>query len=311
MSIAEKLTTIAENQQRVYDKGYDKGYFDGEDEGYTEGYTRGYDNAIYDICPEFEERGNAVMCFPMDEMKVEAFLDVGVTATVTRCGKNILDVQNTGVYHNNAVSQSKVVTVTETGLRLEALKEITSYGNRCGFYLGTVKELAGKTITVSCDCIPYKSGGTLQIDIFGTDKTPTPVGKDPSYNNGGYIGATGTTQLFTYSQGKSCTYTITGEENWEYIGISFRYLSNDVAIGDWVEFNDVQVEYAPVATSYEPYIGETFAITDGETIHIPALDGVNCLTIDNDGIIEVSGFANARALLDYVTTEIISLGADI
>lgn len=280
-------------------------------EGYEEGYTKGYDNAIDAVCPTFKERGNAVMCFPMDEMKVEAFLDEGVTATVTRCGKNILDVHNSGVYHNNAASQVKVVTVTETGLRVEALKEITSDGNRWGFYLGTVKELAGKTITVSCDCIPYKSGGTLQIDIFGTDITPAPVGKDPSYNNGGYIGSTGTTKLLRYSQSGPCTYTITGEEEWEYIGIAFRYVSNEVAIGDWVEFNDVQVEYAPVATSYEPYNGENFAITDGETIHIPALDGVNCLTIDNDGIIEVSGYANAKELLDYVTNEIISLGADV
>lgn len=55
MSIAEKLTTIAENQQRVfdagrnsgggggdYDSGYNDGYFSGYDSGFNEGYDSGY-----------------------------------------------------------------------------------------------------------------------------------------------------------------------------------------------------------------------------------------------------------------------------
>ena len=51
MSIAEKLTTIAENQQRVFDAGrnsgggggdYDSGFRDGYDSGYWEGYDEGY-----------------------------------------------------------------------------------------------------------------------------------------------------------------------------------------------------------------------------------------------------------------------------
>ena len=307
------MTTIAENQQKVYDKGYDKGYFDGEDYGYTYGYTKGYDNAIMDICPMFEERGNAVMCFPMDEMKVQAFLDVGVTATVTRCGKNILDVQNTGVYHTNSSTQQKSITVTETGIRAEAIREISNdYSSRFGFYLGKVKDLAGKTITVSCN---YSSSRTddnakVRFQFVGTNITPTPVGKDPSYNNGGYVGSSGTAKYFGTVDANSGSYTITGEEECEYIGIMFSFArSGATAIGDWTEISNIQVEYSPIATSYEPYNGETFAITDGETIHIPALDGVNCLTIDNDGIIEVSGYANAKELLDYVTNEIISLGA--
>jgi hypothetical protein len=41
MSIAEKLQTIAENEQRVYDAGYDKGYISGEDSGYTHGIEQG------------------------------------------------------------------------------------------------------------------------------------------------------------------------------------------------------------------------------------------------------------------------------
>lgn len=40
MSIAEKLTTIAENQQKVYDAGYEKGKAEGGG-SYDEGYTAG------------------------------------------------------------------------------------------------------------------------------------------------------------------------------------------------------------------------------------------------------------------------------
>ena len=58
MSIAEKLTTIAENQQRVYDAGfsagqaqggnggYDEGYIDGWNEGSTNSYNNGYDDGL-------------------------------------------------------------------------------------------------------------------------------------------------------------------------------------------------------------------------------------------------------------------------
>lgn len=47
MSIADKLTTIAENEQRVYNAGYESGYSDGGsggsyDVGWSEGYSRGY-----------------------------------------------------------------------------------------------------------------------------------------------------------------------------------------------------------------------------------------------------------------------------
>ena len=55
MSIADKLTTIAENEQNVYDagkqEGYNKGYTEGKEDGVTEGHTTGYNEgyqAYYD-----------------------------------------------------------------------------------------------------------------------------------------------------------------------------------------------------------------------------------------------------------------------
>ena len=266
MSIAEKLTTIAENQQRVYDKGY----FDGEDYGYTDGYTKGYDNAIIDVCPMFEERGNAVMCFPMDEMEVQAFLDVGVTATVTRCGKNLFDKNNytkIDVYPTSSSFES----AANRSVLFEVIPN-TTY---------TVKHNLPAIIRLGTSVEFPSSGGKVSVFVA---------------RNTSIVGAL----------------TITTGENDRWMVI--QVLTNSEASkGMTVEqcVETLQVEYSHKSTSYEPYNGETFTITDGERIHITALDGANCLTIDNDGIIEVSGFANASALLDYVTTEIISLGADI
>ena len=42
MSIADKLTQIANKQQDVYDAGYSVGEFDGHAFGYNEGYTKGF-----------------------------------------------------------------------------------------------------------------------------------------------------------------------------------------------------------------------------------------------------------------------------
>lgn len=49
MSVAEKLTTIAENQQRVYDAGYAKGQAEGGGGSYDEGYEDGKQDGINSV----------------------------------------------------------------------------------------------------------------------------------------------------------------------------------------------------------------------------------------------------------------------
>lgn len=61
MSIAEKLVTIAENQQMVYDAGYAKGQAEGGDTdvAYNEGYADGINAAYPDTLWEaYQEGGN-------------------------------------------------------------------------------------------------------------------------------------------------------------------------------------------------------------------------------------------------------------
>lgn len=56
-SIAEKLHMIAENEQKVYDKGYQEGNDDGYDEGLEVGETKGYDKGKGDGLKEGYDNG--------------------------------------------------------------------------------------------------------------------------------------------------------------------------------------------------------------------------------------------------------------
>ena len=67
MSIADKLTTIAENQQRVYDAGkaaggggggYDEGYEAGREVGFNEGYLSGQDAESMRFWGAYQNNGN-------------------------------------------------------------------------------------------------------------------------------------------------------------------------------------------------------------------------------------------------------------
>lgn len=99
MSIAEKLTTIAENQQKVYDAGYKQGKIDGNMLLYTTGlsylfaeavFTDGTELEIY--CPNFIRRMEGI-----------AGASIGLRKLVLRC-----DDTTGGVEFNQAFNASSV-----------------------------------------------------------------------------------------------------------------------------------------------------------------------------------------------------------
>lgn len=65
MSIAEKLTTIAENEQKIYGAGHNNGYQDGFSQGFSEGETQGqsigYNNGYADGYISGESAGKQAM----------------------------------------------------------------------------------------------------------------------------------------------------------------------------------------------------------------------------------------------------------
>lgn len=250
-------------------------------------------NIVDKLCPAFEETGPVVTCEPVEGYPlsvvstIEPSTDGYTNTKLTRCGKNILDVSTAGVYHNNSSSPSKDISVTKTGLHIEALKASSGDSYRCGFCLGTVKELVGKTLTLANNYLTSANGNPYnRIGFYGTNVKPTSAGKKPIYANGGYIGLSGSTKQLAYST-EACTYTVTGDEECEYIAILFYFAAGcAVVIGDLTEISNVQVEIGDTATAYEPYRGESFTMEFGGTVYGGSLDwnsGVLTVTHGSDG----------------------------
>lgn len=247
-------------------------------------------NTVDKLCPDFNKTGSAVRCEPVEGYPLEVVASEEATQII-RCGKNIFDIATAGVYHNNSMNYWCDMYVTETGLRLEPLKEGTSDWSVFGFYLGTAKELAGKTITVS-GRVNTTTSIVPKPFVRTTSVEPTSVRNKPTYHDGGYVGATNTSK--TMKEGKTengygtVTCTVTGEEQYPYIAILFQLTyGGSYEVGAWTEWSDIQVEIGDTATVYESYRGDTFEPNEP----ITSLKGINTLYADS-GEITVKGKAD-------------------
>lgn len=144
MSMADKLTTIAENQQRVYDKGIERGRQTQYDEFWDEvqaNGTRGICRQLFSgvgwtdktFNPKYSMRiTNAVGMFnstaitdvqaKLDECNVvfdfsacNSFVNLIADSSVTRLG--VLDMRNTNALTNTFYSGSNLVTIDKLILR--------------------------------------------------------------------------------------------------------------------------------------------------------------------------------------------------
>lgn len=190
-----------------------------------------------------------------------------------RGGKNILDTKNPKIYHNNAWDQTFNIALTDTGFRATAIRVANETWFRVGYLIGTAEELAGKTITVSCkynslvdmaENIPY-------LNIVETDIEPCRDNSNLVLNNGGYIGNTGSYNYLGTNGNpneRNISYTVTGNETKKYIAIMcLLTYGGSIAVGDWFEYSDIQVEIGDTPTSYEPYRGEEFTIDLGQDVY--------------------------------------------
>ena len=83
--IAEKLALIAENEQKVYEKGKTDGTAEGYQSGYTEGYTAGY--------AEGEASGGGGSDFPVEEFFAKTVEELDLTG-ITNLGAYSVFGQN-------------------------------------------------------------------------------------------------------------------------------------------------------------------------------------------------------------------------
>jgi len=182
----------------------------------------------------------------------------GYKIPVKVSGKNLLDVQNNLVYHNNAYVPSYTWEKTETGFKVQFL---TAYENgswlRHGFNIGTVQELAGKTITVSYE----EYIGSSQQPIILVATTNLEGESAVNFDNvsdykTGYIGTSGITTKIAEANARTLTCTIPEISENKYVGIFFYLNANggSTQIGDTVEYKNLQIEIGSNATEYEPYV---------------------------------------------------------
>lgn len=121
MSIADKLTAIAENTPKVFDAGYKK--------------------AKEVFCPPINETGKVVQCCPIDgePLVITPEFAIGANSVVAICGKNLYDKTayplDTNGYPYGSESTSKGMFATSQNYR------------RTGFI--PVAHLAGQTIVLS------------------------------------------------------------------------------------------------------------------------------------------------------------------
>lgn len=228
------------------------------------------DPIVDKLCPDFTESGAVTTCEPVEGYPLEVVSTLAPkpddsyhgVITLKHCGKNILDIATAGVYHSNAAAGPYLgMKVTETGLRMELVKDSTNNWGTCGFCLGTVKELAGKTITVSGKAKTAFTDVELPwLQISKTNNEPTTVRENPVYKDGGNANDRKTLAYSsTHSGHAKATYTVTGEEGYKYIAIMFQLTyGGSGVVGDWTQWSDIQVEIGNNATAYEPYKGQTF-----------------------------------------------------
>ena len=298
-------------------------------------------NTVNKLCQSFVESGSAVRCEPVEGYPLEVSTELSecASAKLWHGGKNILNVSTAGMYHSNsATTQAVNNTVTETGVYMKPLAALSNPSQRCGLYIGTAKELAGKTITVSA-----KVETTISMPwmlITATQSEPTTVRENPTYSDGGYLSsnASKTLKETKATDGfAKITYTVTGAEAYPYINV-ILYLGNTGAVTteDWTEWSDIQVEIGDTATAYEPYRGETYEVDFGEPvsgryiwtqgdlvdengaymgygddpINVIALDGVNTIWCDS-GETTVKGKSDPSAVIEKLTNAIIALGGNV
>lgn len=166
-------------------------------------------------------------------------------------GKNKFDCANSRIIYNNGNTSYK---------RLDNGLKIISSGmqyNMLYFWVDTVENLKGKTLTLSSDISFSKDNQLITLGLFYTD------------TNGGNRTTLVTNNNVT-SEGK---YQVTGQveegENRDYVCIGLRpNFASNYASGDYTIYDNLQVEIGEIATPYTPYQErkEYFLLSEGQKL---------------------------------------------
>lgn len=226
MSIAEKLTNIAQNQYKVYEAGK---------------------RSMVDPNKIIEKTvtGTAICVNDVSEIPHKCTVSVDKDASITVCGKNILDYRKA-----TGRNTEQTVIIIDNGVQWVS-------GNYYFKIPCNVK--AGQTVTFSCADYSKLSGCRL-----GDDRVSPIILTDMINFNDvatSFIATIDTTVIYIYK----------------------RDVTN--AITEPIIITNIQLEIGDIATEYEPYKSETHTITAGETIEVESICPTMSLFADNDASI--------------------------
>lgn len=276
MSIAEKLTTVAENQQKVYDAGHKA--------------------AIERYAPEFTESGASVVCYP-----IEGF-PLNVVSQITPIQAGSGDASPTNVRPLSAHTAVKVTIANDT----ESAEYNADFGQDayCGSFDWStgLLTLTHKMLTLTGEESGWKQASSTSImntSLFNDSKKGT--NKIYGWCSHAYTESDGMVYFYQVHKGYAGGYF----EAWDmpkYWGLA------DNEIATWTNF--LKEQYAagtPVQVLYQLEVPITVQLTPQEIL---ALDGANTIQSDT-GDTTVTGKADGMAMVAQLTNSIISLGGEV
>ena len=226
------------------------------------------ENIVDKLCPDINESGGIVTCEPVEGYPLTVTAEDGAT-TITRCGKNLLDL-----------SEGKV----------DVVSYIDSTGNLNNDFYGVELILPPGTYTIKAVLKSGATGDYIYGAVNDIDKTHRIDTFSPVQNTS-MKALTKTfnewVRLYIYDAGVKISM---GRKKEVSIAVLNKY--------------DIQLEVGATATAFEPYVSESFNVGDA----VPALSGVNTIWADT-GNITVSGKADPVAIINKLTSAVIALGS--
>lgn len=189
------------------------------------------------------------------------------TVKVLVTGKNLLDVANAPMFGNLTIGAFGYER-TETGVKINTLKDAFSGWGRLGYQVCPIEMVRGKTVTLSFNRTGKEQASSYYAILSAGDQE---LGSGYTHlssisNNTDYKSLKGS----NLSLGRGViTFTIPEDETRKYLFICLYIGSEtDFTVGEVVEYSNVQVEISNAATEHAPYkVPEEYAVETDGTVH--------------------------------------------
>lgn len=281
MSIADKLTTIAENEQRVFEAGQNAGY----DTGYT--------SALDKFCPEFEESGEVVTVVPLEESPVTIVSHVSGSAsgvTLEHC-KQLFDPTNESEFYAAYLREADNAwtgNASSFSVRVPCKPNTT-------YYIFN-KSTQNAVFRAACVEVSY---------VAVADETSGQYASVQAFN--------------LVSNSTNAMLTLTTTANAKYLVVQVSATTKDATIQTLVVtdgITETHVDFGKTVSGGS-FNWETGVLTDGSgnttqlaPQNIEVFDGMNSYH-SSTGNTTVSGRTDPIALLEALTDTILLMGSDI